>query len=297
MRPYVIGADLGGTRIKAAKKMPNQNFLTDVTIENLTCSKGPEVFNNLFRVIKSLNGGIKPEETTIGLAMPGDFDRNQGLLTCRRFELEKFPYANFFAERGYQVVAINDAQASGMGELQFGAGRKFKDFISVTLGTGIGGAVVLNGELLRSSTGKTVGIISHTPVDTNGPLCRCGRRGCLEVYTDRKSILARATAMDLKIADVHELCEIAPTSEKAQQIYGEVGYYLALGLANLVDLLAPQAIVVGGGISHAGEFILGPLRQHLLPLVREGRELHIQVSDLCDQAGVYGASYIAETEQ
>lgn len=297
MRPYVYGADLGGTRIKAGKKRVGEDFLTKVTIENLTDSEGPEVFNNLFRVIGSLNGGIKPEEAKIGLAMPGDFDHSRGLLNCRRFQLREFPYADFFAERKYQVIPINDAQASGMGELMFGAGKKFKDFIVVTLGTGIGGAIVLNGELLRSSEGRTVGIISHITVDPNGPVCRCGRRGCLEVYTDRKSILARASAQGLKIADVHEINGSADAGEKAREIFNDVGYHLAMGLAGVVDMFSPQAIILGGGISQVGDLILNPLRRHLLPLVREGRNLHIQISDLCDKAGVYGASYIAEMEK
>lgn len=297
MRPYVIGADLGGTRIKAGKKRVGEDFLTDVTIQYLSDFQGLAVFDNLFRVIESLNGGIKPEEAKIGLAMPGDFDCDRGLLNCRRFKLENFPYAEFFAKRNYQVVPINDAQASAMGELRFGAGKKYRDFIVVTLGTGIGGAVVIDGKLLRSSTGRAVGTISHMTVDPNGPVCRCGRRGCLEVYTDRKSILSRATSKGLQISDVHEMNKAGEAGEITKEIFDDVGYYLAMGLASVVDMLSPQAIILGGGISLAGDLILEPLRRHLLPLVRKGRDLHIQISDLCDKAGVYGASYIAETEK
>lgn len=290
-----IGIDLGGTCLKIGIRDSGCEQLHTFSVSQSLNGLGPEeVFGHIFCEIGKLNGTLK-HGAVIGLSMPGEFDARRQRLNCRRFGLREFSYVEPFKTRGWDVVASNDGQASGLGECKFGAGKRFRDFIVVNLGTGTGGAVVLNGELLRSSQGRPVGVFAHMSTDPNGKVCRCGRRGCWETICDRQSILNRARRAGLDCADVKDIALLAQTDERAKEVFADLARSLASGMANLADMFNPEAIVLGGGISLARHLILEPLKEALLPLIREGRDIHIECSELGQAAGVLGATFLAET--
>jgi len=195
---------------------------------------------------------------------------------------------------GLPTTLINDARAFGLAESRLGAARGLDDVIGMTLGTGIGGAVVLGGELYVGRAGNA-GELGHQVLLPDGPQCGCGNRGCLEA-------LARADAVALAAGHptVAAAAEAARRGdEQARAALAEAGRWIGLGLANLVTVLTPQAVVVGGGVAQAGELLLEPLRRRLrecTPLVAP-ETYQVLLAELGPLAGAVGAAVAASDAQ
>lgn len=183
------------------------------------------------------------------------------------------------------VVATNDANAAALGEMQFGAARGLRDFIVITLGTGLGSGIVVNGELVYGSTGFA-GEIGHVIVDPEGRLCGCGRRGCLETYASATGILRTIRELMASRSEASELRELPPeglTSRRifeaaqrgdalALEAFAITGEILGRKLADAVVYTSPEAIILFGGLAAAGELLFGPTRraleENLFPVFR-----------------------------
>lgn len=195
---------------------------------------------------------------------------------------------------GLPTTLINDARAFGLAESRLGAARGLDDVIGMVLGTGIGGVIVLGGEVFVGHNGNA-GELGHQVLLPDGPPCGCGNRGCLEA-------LARADAVALAAghATVASAAEAARRGdEQARTALAEAGRWLGHGLANLVTVLTPQAVVVGGGVAQAGELLLGPLRRRLrecTPLVAPDT-YQVLVAELGPLAGAVGAAVAASDAQ
>ena len=195
---------------------------------------------------------------------------------------------------GLPTTLINDARAFGLAESRLGAARGLDDVIGKTLGTGIGGAVVLGGELYVGRAGNA-GELGHQVLLPDGPPCGCGNRGCLEA-------LARADAVALAAGHptVAAAAEAARRGDdQARAALAEAGRWIGLGLANLVTVLTPQAVVVGGGVAQAGELLLEPLRRRLrecTPLVAP-ETYQVLLAELGPLAGAVGAAVAASDAQ
>ena len=177
------------------------------------------------------------------------------------------------AEVGIPVLLMNDAQAATEGEHRAGSGRGFRDFLSITVGTGIGGGLVLNGDLYEGSRGMS-GVIGHTTVVPDGIPCGCGNRGCLETVASGQAISAPrappskrepgSPAAPLDDLSPREIADAARAGDPAARaIFTDAGTLLGMALANAVCLLNLGAIVVGGGVARAGELLLDPIRQEI----------------------------------
>ncbi|MFZ6036563.1 MAG: ROK family protein [Patescibacteria group bacterium] len=291
---HLIGVDVGGTHLKVGIREPGTDTLVRFKRTASLCgAPAEEVWSNVFNEIASVNG-VLPHNAVIGLSMPGELDSLRGVITSRRLGLTNFSYVELFAQRGLRPVGINDAQASAIGELHFGAGRHYQDMVILTLGTNIGGAIIYNGRLMTSSSGYTVGVVAHVTVDPHGPVCRCGRRGCWETKCSKATILTRARQLGIDCQEVEELAQLIETDERAQTVFRELGENIAQGILVFLDMLAPQAIVLSGGISKVGSVLTDRINEIVQPHVREGRQLQIMSSPLGDMAGVLGATYLAE---
>lgn len=212
------------------------------------------------------------------------------------------PVARLIASRiGMPVSIDNDVRAMALGESRFGAGRTDGTLVCVNVGTGIGAGIVLDGKPLHGMHGAA-GEFGHTKVEPGGRLCSCGGRGCLETVASGPAIAARAaerlaggepSLLQANGLSGEEICRTAEAGDRlAAAVLAEAGGYLGLALANLVNLLNPEAIVVGGGLSSAGEWLFGPLREglrlHALPGLTEGLRV-IPVGRGAD-AGMVGAA-------
>ena len=162
----ILGADLGGTRIKAGARGLGGRQLVHSKINGLLSGQPIDVIiEHVAKTVLEVNDGEPTGNIPIGLAMPGDFNYDTQTLNCRRFGLQDFRYLEEFRRQGLEVIAINDAQAAGLGELKFGAGRRYKNFIMLNLGTGMGAAIVLDGKLLRTNSGRSIGLVAHMVID------------------------------------------------------------------------------------------------------------------------------------
>ncbi len=211
---------------------------------------------------------------------------------------------------GRRCVLSNDADAATVAEHRLGAARGVDDFVLVTLGTGIGGGIVANGELLRGSSGFA-GEIGHVVVDPSGPRCPCGKRGCWERYASgagvarlslEAAVAGRLPGLVAELGDPEavrgeDVTHAAAAGDRAAlAVLEEVGWLLALGLANLAAILDPALFVLAGGLSEASALLLPPTRRHLVGLLEAGERrpaIEVVAAELGDRAGAVGAALLA----
>jgi len=214
------------------------------------------------------------------------------------------------ARLGRHLVLANDADAAAIAEHALGAARGVDDFVMVTLGTGIGGGVFAGGRLLRGRAGFA-GEIGHMVVDPSGPRCPCGRRGCWERYASGAGVarLAREAAAAGRLNAIvaargddesvrgEDVTHAAAAGDKeALAVLEEVGWWLALGLANLVAVLDAGRFVLGGGLGEASGLLLPPTRRHLVGLLEAGEQrpvIEVVAAQLAGHAGAIGAALLA----
>ncbi len=211
------------------------------------------------------------------------------------------------------VYIGNDANAFVLGEYCFGAGKGYHSVFGITLGTGVGGGMVLNGQL-QLGANQAAGEIGHTTINVFGPKCKCGNRGCLERYVGAEYIVARMKKR-LKLASFSDQREfmgvqndcknISPKTiflaakrgdKLAKTIVEETGTYLGAGLANLISLLDPAIIIIGGGVSGFGKLLLDSVKESVAERIMNfpGRKIRIVLSKLRDDAAILGASQLAK---
>jgi len=227
-------------------------------------------------------------------------------------EWRDVPFASWLQQDlALPVFIANDANAAALGELRYGAGRGLRDFIYVTVSSGIGGGLVLGGELYAGHS-NTAGEVGHIPVEPDGPPCGCGSHGCLEAVASGLA-LAREASRRLAQGEPSVLLELCRgdtsmvTAELVHQaalrgdglaleLAEQTGRYLGIAFAGLINVLNPEAIIVGGGLSKMGDLLLGPTvrtlreRSYELP----ARECRITVTPLGDMGGVLGAVALVE---
>ena len=188
---------------------------------------------------------------------------------------------------GLPAILINDARAFGLAELRLGAGRGASSMVGLTLGTGVGGVLAIDGRIHEGHDG-TAGEIGHQTIDPDGPWCHCGNRGCLEAYA-RADQIARtcgtATAEDaVRAAEAGD--------EQARAGLAEVGRYLGIGIANMITVISPDCVVVGGGVAAAGELLFAPIRTEIARRVRTTSidDVALVRAELGTWAGAIGAA-------
>ncbi len=322
MAHWALGVDLGGTAVKLAV-IDNDGSVLEHERHPTRIDSGPE---GIVRQIASLGFSMYDRFrerlgeqlfSGIGLGAPGAVDSRKGLLSYppNLPDWEQYPLKgrlqNVLADEhslDCRLILENDANIAACGEAVFGAGEKFDDFMMITLGTGVGGGIILNRKLYRGSSG-TAGEIGYMTVDYGGKSVHAGVRGTVESLIGKKGIVAmgietyRAGPPDFRSEKFHgkDLCELSPrTLENAAnqgdpsaiEVWNKVGAILGVGLAGVVALMDIRKFVIGGGISGAGELIITPafrqLKRSTLPSMHEGLEL-VQAK-LGNRAGVYGAA-------
>jgi len=248
----------------------------------------------------------------VGIGVPGMLSRDGTLVFAPNLQSASgADLATVMTERlGRRVELTNDADAAAVAEHRMGAARGIDEFVMVTLGTGIGGGVISEGRLVRGAHGFA-GEIGHLVIDTSGPRCPCGKRGCWERYASGAGVarLAReaATAGRLR-ALVEQLGDAeavrgedvthaaAAGDREALAVLEEVGWWLALGLSNLAAVLDPACFVLGGGLAEASAQLLPSTRRHLTGLLEAGElrpVIPVVAAELGYQAGAIGAGLLA----
>jgi glucokinase len=307
-RGVIVGIDLGATFIKAGLITQNGQIITQLQRLTEATQGRKKVVENIAFVIKHLIDNQKRDSILgIGIGSPGYVLNGQIVGGAENIkDWENVPLREIIEKRfSVPTFVDNDVNTVTLGEKVFGLGKRSKNFICITLGTGIGAGLVLNGQLYRGARGYA-GEIGHTTVDYKGWLCNCGSRGCLEAYAGTEGILARAQVLLKKtpqsiLRKSQErltpkiICEAAKKGDPvAQEVVKEVGEYIGVGLANVVNLLNLDRVIIGGGISQAGRVILEPikasLKRYTLNLGRKG--LKVNLSILGARAGLLGSAVL-----
>lgn len=293
----LVGIDLGGTKttIGVAFEDNPGEIVARVTLPTLKEDPSFAV-HQMVESIHTLARKTHGKPVAVGIGAPGPLNRENGVL----LDLPNLPaWKNFPINKALQdlagvpVVLENDANVASLGELHFGVGRNYKDFIYITLGTGIGGALILDGSLYRGGFGGA-GEIGHIQVDPDGPVCGCGRRGCVEALSAGPAI---AKAYGEPSERVFALAALGDS--KAQEVLKRAGAYLGKGLAQVVTLLDPRAIIFGGGMTSGDPvalslYIESCCREVLSGTFAPGKEeIKFLVGSLGQDAGVLGAAWLA----
>lgn len=286
----VIGIDLGGTAIKLGRFSRDGSCLQSLTVP----TPQPATPEAVFAVMVDAIAQLDPDHQAIaiGVGTPGPADA-MGRIAQIAINLpgwQNVPLADWLeAKIGKPTIIENDANCAGVAEAWLGAGRQFQNFILLTLGTGVGGAIILNGNLFVGHQGAAgeLGLITLQP---DGPMCKSGNQGSLEQYTSIKAI-RRLTGKEPA-----ELGMLAQAGDvKALAFWQEYGKYLGIGLTSLIYVLTPEAVIIGGGVSASFEFFLPALKaeieQRVMPTSRAG--LHILPAQLGNAAGMVGAAKLA----
>ena len=308
-----IGIDVGGTNVKIALVDNKGKIIYSNSIPTRAEMGYEYTINNMKEAITELIKETKSDPKnieSIGFGFPGQIDYQKGIvrLAPNIPGWVDVPIAEIMEkEFGIPTRVDNDVRCAALGELNYGAGQGCDNLICITVGTGIGSGLVINGKLVRGAS-NAAGEIGHIKLDMNGgPLCGCGDRGCLEAFASGPSIVALAEEYIKggKSTKYRELAnpDITPyiVSEAAKQgdpvakrIFTLVGEYIGIGLASVVNLLNPEKIIIGGGVAAAGDLLLTPIKESLvkraMPIA--GSAVEIVPAQLGNSAGVIGASLL-----
>jgi len=312
----VLAVDLGGTKIIAAI-VSNEHKIMAKKYRPTLADKGPQpVINRIFSTVDQLLGQRNIDLSQlegISIAAAGAIDYDRGLITLspNLRGWRDIPLRDIVKEKyGVTTFLINDASAAALGEYHFGAGKGVDNLIYLTVSTGIGGGIIIDGKLYSGSCGSA-GEIGHMTIDVNGPKCNCANIGCLEMLASGTAV-AREAVRRIKQGENSTLTEIVKgnieniTAEKvevaarngdslASEVIAEAAAYLGVGLANLVNIFNPEMIIIGGGMAKAGDLLLNPTRQ----VVRE-RAFQVSAQAVCivpaqlgEDSGILGAAIFA----
>lgn len=315
MTKYYLGVDLGGTNIKGG--LFDEDFQTVQKLHKPTHEEaGPtEVLNRIWACCQQLMAQEKITSDDIlaaGFGIPGQMDVEKGIsIFLPNFtDWKDVPVAKWLQDKlGQPVFIDNDVRVNLYGEMAFGAGRGHRNVVLVTIGTGLGAAVLINGQVLYGAS-NSVGEIGHMNMYRHGRPCACGSTGCLGRYVSARGIVK---TMQEKLADGQtslvgewmsqgqELTTkliskaVAKGDPTAVEVFKETGELLGFGLGNVINLFNPETLILGGGVSAAGEplfkYTRETLAHHSLPVAREACKL--ETAQLGDEAGMVGAAVYA----
>jgi glucokinase len=290
MSEQVIGVDLGGTAIKLGRYTREGNCLESLKIVTPQPAAPDAVIEAIATAIRQLDPDKKAIALGVGMPGPADITGRIAKLAINLPGWIDIPLADRLETlTGLPTVVGNDANCAGLGEDWLGAGRQFQNWILLTLGTGVGGAIFLNGELFVGHNG-TAGELGLVTVDLNGPSCNSGNQGSLEQHASAQAIRRRT---GLEPGDLAANAKAG--DREAIAFWEQYGRELAAGIASTVYVLAPQAVIIGGGICEGADLFFPTLtdevERRVKPTSREG--LVIAIAELGNRAGMTGAAYLA----
>lgn len=314
MSEWFAGIDLGGTTIGAAAATREGRVLAEETVSTQSHEGPKAVLQRIGDLIERLSDRCGTAPKSIGVGIPGLVDLVNGttkFLPNLPTQWRDVPVCEVLKRRfAVPVGILNDCRTATLGELAFGHGRTVRTFALFSLGTGVGGGVVIDGRLRLGPLGAA-GELGHQTIVPGGPLCGCGNRGCLEAVASGPAITAEGVrlllsgqAPGLRVLVDSDVNFVSPQTIADAATAGDAGSrslieraaeYLAVAAANVVTVLHPEMIVVAGGVAEMGELLLEPVRRGIRERVRmfPADDVRVEKSQLGDDAGVLGAVALA----
>lgn len=295
-----IGIDLGATWIKMALVDGKGRIFYRREINTPFNAKRNELIDSIVTNVEEIiiKAGLKKKDVFgLGIGVPGPVDSKKGIVHYfpNIKGWKEVPLKSILQRRLRLRVSLdNDVNAMTIAEHRFGAGKDALNLVCLTLGTGVGGGIIINGEIYRGSI-MCAGEIGHIPINERGPRCNCRGIACLERYIGNRYILGRARRIFGKNITLEHLSGLSRGgNKKARRIWEDVGKKLATALTGVVNLLNPDMIVIGGGVSKAGELILKSLRSEIKSRAMKDQARHVKITRarLGDNAGIIGASLL-----
>jgi glucokinase len=297
---YSIGVDLGGTNLRAAAITEQGELLAKISGSTKLEEGRDVVIDDIVNSIRALRDRFGHEQLAgVGVAVPGFIKMDEGLIVGSNNlpQFEGFPVRDVIGEKlGTPVILENDANAAALGEKYFGAGQGVDDLVLLTLGTGIGGGILVNGHILHGSVGMAAEL-GHMTVIPNGNPCGCGSDGCLEKHASATAISAMAKLMalgdDMSSAEVYEIAKSdSENAWKARRIFELMGQALGIAIANLVNIFnAPLYLLSGGPLPAWDLFapaMFAEVRKRSFAF--RNSPTRIEKATLGNEAGLYGAA-------
>ena len=314
---YSIGVDLGGTNIAVGIVDESMKIIEKGSVPTLAERDGELIVKDMAELAKSLikKCGLKNSDIAfVGIATPGSVDRENGVvLYTNNINLKNFPIADIF--RKYlpieKIYVENDANAAALAEALAGAAKGTSNSVMITLGTGVGGGIVINKKIYVGANGAA-GELGHTVIEFGGRLCSCGRRGCWEAYSSATGLVnmtkekirqCRTFGIDSLLLKEEEergkvTARTAFNAQKAgdicgQEVVGEYIHYLACGITNMINTFQPEVLSIGGGVCNEGKNLLDPIMRiinHEQYTRALATKTEIKIAELGNDAGIIGAA-------
>lgn len=311
---HAIGVDIGGTKI-AAGVVDEAGTILARQRRDTNPSEPAEIERDVIELVAAL--AAEHPVSAVGVAAAGFVSSDRStVLFAPNIAWRDYPLAaRLAAAVDLPIVVENDANAAGWAEFRFGAGREVQDMVMLTIGTGLGGAIVIGSQLLRGAHGVAAEI-GHVRVVPDGHLCGCGHRGCWEQYSSGRALTRQARAAAAaqperagallalsggearKVKGPYVTQAARDGDQLAVELLAELGAWIGKGIADLVAVLDPGIVVVGGGVASAGELLLQPARNAFAEaLSARGHrpEPHIVGAEMQNDAGIVGAADLART--
>lgn len=312
-----IGIDVGGTNVKIALVDSNGKIGYSNTIPTRAEMGYEYTINNMKQAIRDLLAETKlsaKDIEGIGFGLPGQVDFKSGIvrLITNIPGWVEIPLAKMIEDEFRIPTRIdNDVRCAALGELNFGAGKGCENLICITVGTGIGSGLIVNGKLVRGAA-NAAGEIGHIKLQMHdGPICGCGDTGCMEAFASGPAIVAMAEdyikgGKSTKFREMANGNDITPFivaeaakagDAVAKRIFTRMGEYIGIGMASVVNLLNPERIIVGGGVADAGDILMTPLKETIKKRAMKiaGETVEVVPAQLGNTAGVIGASLLIES--
>ncbi len=312
---FVLGIDLGGTNIKAGVVDENFQIIGRAKAKTGIPRPAEEIMDAMDQCARqaAADAGVSWEKISrVGIGVPGTIDEKAGVVEyANNLPFQNIPMREYLQKKLHKQIDItNDANAAALGEVLAGAAKGALNAVAVTLGTGVGGGIVLNGRLY---TGLHYGggELGHMGIQLGGRLCTCGRRGCLEAYTSATGLIrstkemmqAHPQSLMWKLAEQNggkvsgrtAFLAAGQNDAAGQAVVDAYIEQLGYGIASIINILAPEILVIGGGVSHEGENLLRPLVECVRPqlYVRTPKnQTRIVLATLGNDAGLIGAAFL-----
>ena len=312
MAEYYVGIDFGGMSAKAGLFDKNSKMLAKDTVKTSKDDNYVTTVAKMAQLVKKLceeNDVPIKSVRRIGLASPGVIDSKEGIVVrWGNYNWSDKPLARDMSEAvGAEVRVVNDANAAAYGEAIYGAAKAYKNSIFITLGTGIGSGIIIDGKLFEGVRGAGAEA-GHMVIQVGGVPCGCGRKGCFEQYAsasalirdtkramfeNKESIMWQMTGGDPEHVDGKTAFAASREGDAAAQtVVKNYIVYLGEGILNLVSIFRPEAVILGGGVCNEGEYLLAPLRKYVAERLYVGCDkvpLTLNRAALGNDAGIYGA--------
>lgn len=280
---YKVGVDLGGTNIAVGVVDENYKIIGKGKVKTNAPRPAEEIFADIKKAIDLAvaDAGLTMDDIEkIGVGTPGSINQDTGIIEfSNNLKFDNVPAKKMLEElTGKPCAFENDANAAALGEAYAGAGNGAKNFVAVTLGTGVGSGIIVDGKIV-SGINFAGGEMGHTVIVVNGKSCNCGRNGCWESYASATALISQTKKkmQECPESKMWELCEgdiqkvsgrtafnaMYAGDEAAKEVVDSYLYYVSVGITNIINTFQPEVVCIGGGISNEGDNLLNPIRGHV----------------------------------